>query len=65
MKIIKIISNLHVKAGNNLWGIYGEKVSLNVQTSDLDNTSLSDYPVESCKISVILFGSMLANLKGH
>ena len=24
-----------------------------------------DYPVESCKISVILFCSMLPNLKGH
>ena len=24
-----------------------------------------DYPVESCKITVILFGSMLPNLKGH
>ena len=23
------------------------------------------YPVESCKISVKLFGSMLPNLKGH
>ena len=32
----------------------------------LDNTSLCiDYPVESCKFSVILFGSMLPNLKGH
>ena len=34
--------------------------------SHLDNTSLCiDYPVEKCKISVILFGSMLPNLKGH
>ena len=34
--------------------------------SHLDNTSLCiDYPVESCKISVILSGSMLPNLKGH
>ena len=34
--------------------------------SHLDNTSLCiDYPVESCKISVILFGFMLPNLKGH
>ena len=34
--------------------------------SHLDNTSLYiDYPVESCKISVILFGSMLPNVKGH
>ena len=24
-----------------------------------------DYPVESCKISIILFGSMLPSLKGH
>ena len=32
----------------------------------LDYTSLCiDYPVESCKITVILFGSMLPNLKGH
>ena len=32
----------------------------------LDNTSLCvDYPVERCKISVILFGCMLPNLKGH
>ena len=30
------------------------------------NASLCiDYPVESCKISVIIFGSMLPNLKGH
>ena len=34
--------------------------------SHLDNTSLcNEYRVESCKISVILFGSMLPNLKGH
>ena len=34
--------------------------------SHLDCTSLYiDYPVESCKISVVLFGSMLPNLKGH
>ena len=34
--------------------------------SHLDNTSLFiDYPVESCKISVILSGPMLPNLKGH
>ena len=33
---------------------------------DHPRTSLCiDYPVESCKISVILFGSMLPNLKGH
>ena len=33
--------------------------------SHLDNTSLCiDYPVERFKISVILFGSMLPNLKG-
>ena len=32
----------------------------------LDNISLCiDYPVESCKISVILFGSMLPYLKGN
>ena len=32
----------------------------------LDNTSLCiDYPVENCKIAVILFGSMLPNQKGH
>ena len=34
--------------------------------SHLDNTSLCiDNPVESCKISVIFFGFMLPNLKGH
>ena len=34
--------------------------------SNLDTTSICiDYPVESCKILVILFGSMLPNLKGH
>ena len=33
---------------------------------EINNTSLCiDYPVESCKISVIFFGSMLSNLKGH
>ena len=32
----------------------------------LDNTSLFiSYPVEGCKITVILFGSVLPNLKGH
>ena len=32
----------------------------------LDNTSLCmDYPVERCKITVFLFGSILPNLKGH
>ena len=32
----------------------------------LDNTSLCiDNPVESCKIKVFLFGSILPNLKGH
>ena len=32
----------------------------------LDNTTVwIDYPVESCKISVFLFGSILPNLKGH
>ena len=44
------------------------KIYFNVKYiwSHLYNTSLSiDYPVESCKILVILFGSMLPNLKGH
>ena len=32
----------------------------------LDFTSFcNDYPIESCKTTVILFGSMLPNLKGH
>ena len=31
-----------------------------------DNTSLCiDYTLESCEFTVILFGSMLPNLKGH
>ena len=33
---------------------------------NLYNTSLCiDYPLESCKFKVILFGSMLQNLEGH
>ena len=36
------------------------------QTSHLDYTSLCiDYHVERCTISVIIFGSVLPNLKGH
>ena len=36
-----------------------------VYFSRLDSTSpCIHYPVESCKISVVLFGSMLSNLKG-
>ena len=32
----------------------------------LDNSSLCiDFPVERCKITVILFGSILPNIKGH
>ena len=38
----------------------------NIFGSIFDNTSLCiDYPAESCKFKVILFGSMLPNLKGH
>ena len=37
-----------------------------VYLAHLDNISLCiDYPVERCKITVILFGSMLPNLWGH
>ena len=32
----------------------------------LDNASRCiDYPVESCKITVFLYGSIFPNLKGH
>ena len=35
-------------------------------SNDIPENEISgDYPVESCKISVILFASMLQNLKGH
>ena len=30
-----------------------------------DTSRCMDYPVKSCKTTVILFGSKLPNLKGH
>ena len=43
-----------------------EKGHVNTFIAALNNTSLCiDYPEERCNIKVIIFGSMLSNLKGH